>query len=283
MGMQLNDDAQVERLSQISLAHIEREEHNNHPQQSRKPRGFSLARLKIFGAVVMVLSVMGVSVFPKLFGGLTQDNMTALTVAIVCEVLSWMAIPWYAWLLVRGMHNTRHVGFYLLRLVVLALICEIPYDITTSGTWFDMRSQNPVFGLVVALAVLAAIRYVSARNEQEPLGARRIFICVIIIMAGVLWNLIGKIGVRQQLMFGGVILLGFALIFSLLERYEIRMELFAGMFGAMSLVSPGIGVAVLHYRSRVGDGKRPTKRFRMFMYAWYPTLLILACILQNIG
>ena len=43
---------------------------------------------------------------------------------------------------------------YGMELFVLALVCEVPYDMATSGRAFDLGSQNPVFGLFIALTVL---------------------------------------------------------------------------------------------------------------------------------
>ncbi len=236
--------------------------------------GITLRKFKLLGAVMMTLSAFSAPVIPHLFGGLSDNNMWALTAAVVCEVVSWTALPWYAWILVRGYHNTHNVNFYTLRLLILALICEVPYDITTSGCAVDMRSQNPVFGLVIALFVLSGIDMIRTRLS----GVSRVMAGVGIVIAGLLWNIIGKVGVRQHIFWGGALLLGFVLIFELLQKHEIRMELIAGMFGAMSLLAPGVGVAVLHYRSAYGDGYKNSRVFRWVMYAWYPIVLAIAAL-----
>lgn len=234
--------------------------------------GITLKKFKLLGAVMMMLSAFGTTVIPHLFGGLSNSNMWSLTAAVVCEVISWSALPWYAWLLVRGYQNTHNLNLYTFRLLILALICEVPYDFTTFGCAFDMRSQNPVFGLVIALFVLSGIDMVRARFK----GAQKVASIAVILIAGILWNLFGKVGFRQNIFWGGALLLGFVLIFRFLENHEIRMELIAGAFGAMSLLAPGVGVAVLHYRSPYGDGPKQTKQFRWLMYAWYPLMLVIA-------
>lgn len=254
----------------------EQEKQMNASKRRLHKHGISLRTLKILGAIAMVFSVLGVSVLPTVFGGISRDNMTALTVAIMCELLSWVAIPWYAWLLVRGYRYTHNVWHYAFRLLMLAIICEVPYDKVTSGKFVDFSSQNPVFGLVVALVVLIGIDMV---HKQWHGRAKKIAV-VGIILAGCLWTMFGNIGVRQRVLWGGTILLVFVLIFALLERHEIRMELFAGMFGAMSLVAPGIGVAILHYRNRSGDEAKPSNRMRACMYAWYPLLLVVAMVIS---
>lgn len=132
----------------------------------RKPkrRGLTVFNLKVIGAIFMFLSVASVTVVPAVFGDITKD-MTALSVAMICEIVSWCAIPIYAWLLFDGYRHTHNRWLYLLQLLVLALACEVPYDKVTSGKYVDMNSQNPVFGLLIALIVMAAFDWVKRRYE----------------------------------------------------------------------------------------------------------------------
>ena len=85
-----------------------------------------------------------------------SDDMVAMTVLVICEVVSWTAVPLYAWLLVQGYRHTHSVVQYGIRLLALAIISEVPYDMATSDKVWDMNSQNPVFALVIALIVGAA-------------------------------------------------------------------------------------------------------------------------------
>lgn len=236
--------------------------------------GITLHKFKMLGAFMMMLSAFSAPVIPHLFGGLRRDNMLALTFAVLAEVVSWTALPWYAWIIVRGYHNTHNVNLYILRLLILAVICELPYDLTASGCAVDMRSQNPVFALVIALFVLIGIDMVRERFSGFSRGAAY----VAVVIAGLLWNILGRVYVRQQIFWGGAIFLVFVLIFELMNKHEIRMELISGMFGAMSMLAPGIGVAVLHYRSPYGDGHKDSPAFRWTMYAWYPVMLVIAAL-----
>lgn len=249
-------------------SHEEKLDNNGNPIRSDKniKKGITLNKLKVMCASMIVLSVFGTTLLSNFSGGLF---------AVLCEVVSWTALPWYAWALVRGYHNTHNVTFYGLRLLALALICEVPYDFVTSGKIWDMSSQNPVFALLISLVVLSGLDM--ARSKLK--GFIKILLSSIIVIAGALWNLIGMVGVRQRIMWGGVIIFVLAMIFELMKKREISMELTAGMFGGLSLVAPGIGVAVLHYRSVYGDGPMPTNRFRWIMYAWYPLMLLIASII----
>lgn len=236
--------------------------------------GITLNKLKMLGAFMLMLGAFSNTVIARMFGGTVTNNMFALTVILVCEFISWTAVPWYAWILVRGYHNTHNLNLYMLRLLILAVVCEVPYDLVNSKCLFDMRSQNPVFAMVVSLFILSSIDTIRERLSGFSKG----FAITVLIIAGLLWNLIGKVFVQHGIFFGGVTLLIFVLLFELLKKREITMEMTAGMFGAMSMLTPGIGVAVLHYRSPYGDGPKNSTTFRCVMYAWYPLMLIIAAL-----
>ncbi|WP_427876138.1 TraX family protein [Gardnerella sp. 2492-Sm] len=236
--------------------------------------GITLNKLKMLGAFMLMLGAFSNTVIARMFGETVTDNMLALTIILVCEFISWTAVPWYAWILVRGYHNTHNLNLYMLRLFILAVICEVPYDLVNSKCFFDMRSQNPVFAMVIALFVLSSIDTIRERFSGFSKG----FAITIVVIAGLLWNLLGKVFVQHGIFFGGITLLIFVLLFEFLKKREITMEMTAGMFGAVSMLGPGIGVAVLHYRSPYGDGVKPTKQFRWIMYVWYPMILLLGSI-----
>lgn len=242
----------------------------------RKPvRGLTALRLKTIGAVLMALSVASTTLLPALLGAPTADNMGALTAMVLCEVASWAAIPIYAWLLVEGHRRTRRPAAYLGRLAALAVVCEVPYDLATSGTAFDMRSQNPVWGLVVALIVLMLIDWADRRyGGGSGSGAAKWAMSALFVIAGLLWDLLLGVGVRQRVMFAGAAILLFALIFRWLRARENTMMFAAGLMGAVLCIAPAIGVMLLHYRNDE-LGYEPDSRAQWALYAVYPVLLCL--------
>ena len=130
-------------------------------RKRRKHRGLTVFQLKVIGAVALFFSAGSTTIVPLFFGS-DLNNMTSLTAVVLSEVASWFAIPIYAWLLVRGFRETHNRVAYGVQLLLLALICEVPYDFATSGKTFDFNSQNPVFGLFIAFVVLAALEWVAA-------------------------------------------------------------------------------------------------------------------------
>ncbi len=139
----------------------------------KKHRGLTVFQLKVIGAVALALSAGSTTIVPLFFGS-DINNMTSLTAMVLSEVVSWFAIPIYAWLLVQGFRETHSRVAYGLQLFILAVVCEVPYDLCTSHKAFDLGSQNPVFGLFVAFVVLAVLDWVASRyqkvNEDAVVG-----------------------------------------------------------------------------------------------------------------
>ena len=236
-------------------------------KQRRRRRGLSIFRLKVIAGLFLALSVASTAVVPAFMGSdLTQ--MSTLTAIVLTEVASWAAIPIYAWLLVNGYRRTHNKVAYAGQLTALALVTEIPYDLATFGRMFDFSSQNPVFALVVGIVVLVLIDVVRERYA----GAAAAGLILLIALIGALWNLVLRAGVRQGLMNIGIILLGFVLIFYLVDRFENTMMMSAGLLGAVSFIAPAVGVAFLHYyNGRLGYRYPWTK---WAFYALYPAMLL---------
>lgn len=229
-------------------------------------RGLSGFRLKIIAGVMLAFQVASTTVVPQFFGG-SLESMTALSLAVICELVSWCAIPIYAWLLVAGYRHTSNQWRYMARLFGLGLLCEIPYDLVTFGSVANFDSQNPVFALALALLVLVLLDYV-----RRQVGAWKWFLAVLVAGAGILWALLLRLGVRQSLLPVGALLVAFALIFHLLEGRENTMMMSAGFLGALVLVAPAIGVAFLHYRNETKGYDNP--RIGLMLYAIYPLELL---------
>lgn len=237
-------------------------------RKKKQRRGLSVFQLKVIGAVALVLSAGSTTLVPLIFGSDTS-NMTSLTAMVLCEVVSWFAAPIYAWLLVQGFQQTRNRVAYGVRLLLLALIAEVPYDLATSGEPFDFGSQNPVFGLFIAFAMLAAMKWVAQRYQ----GAMLVISDIVLVVVAVLWDLLLRVGLRQHLMSLGAVTLGFVLIFWLMHSRENTMMFTAGLFGAVMMIAPGVGVAFVHYyNGKLGYKHSWTK---WMFYAFYPVILLI--------
>jgi hypothetical protein len=237
-----------------------------------KTGGLSDLWLRVAGLVLVTVSALSSAVVAKgLPADLTQADVSRLSAVVLLEAVSWIALPIYAWLLYSGFAHTRNVARYALRLAVLAVVAEVPYDLATSGRAWDPSSQNPVFALLVALIVLWAVD--SLRK------ARRGGLAFLVCLAGVAWLVLFNVGFRLGIFPAGVVLLLFCLVFYFLHARENTMMAVGGVLGAVALILPAIGMAVLHFRNETPG--RPYPRY--LFYVLYPAVLLAAGLLGRLA
>lgn len=79
-----------------------------------------------------------------------------------------LASPIFAFLLVEGFFHTRDLRRYVLRLLLLALLSEIPFDLMYAGTPFFPFHQNVIWTFLIALFCMWVIE--RAKGEGEPVA-----------------------------------------------------------------------------------------------------------------
>lgn len=108
---------------------------------------------------------------------------------------------------------------------------------------------------------------------QRYQGAMLVISDIVLVVAAVLWDLLLRVGLRQHLMSLGAVTLGFVLIFWLMRSRENTMMFTAGLFGAVMMIAPGVGVAFVHYyNGKLGYKHSWTK---WMFYAFYPVILLI--------
>ncbi len=111
--------------------------------------------LKIIAVVSMLLDHVAWVLYPQ--------NM-------LLHDIGRLAFPIFAFLLVEGFFGTKNVRKYEIRLLVFALVSEIPFDLAFSDTAFDFSYQNVFFTLLIGLVMLDVITAVRKRVPQDTYG-----------------------------------------------------------------------------------------------------------------
>lgn len=164
-------------------------------------KGTDAAKLHHWVIIFLVLGILGRSVLQNALLGvnnLTTDELLAamegdptamwiLTGALVCKVLETCAAPLLAFLLVEGYQRTSSIEKYLIRILGLALISELPYNLAMEGSVLFLGSRNPVFALVIGLVML----YFFSRFQEK--GIKSILVKLVIFAAAFLWCLMLRI------------------------------------------------------------------------------------------
>lgn len=72
----------------------------------------------------------------------------------IFRIIGRISFPIFAFLLVQGFTHTRSRNAYLIRLLVFALIAEIPFDLCFSGVYYNFYSQSIMFELLIGFMAL---------------------------------------------------------------------------------------------------------------------------------
>ena len=101
-------------------------------------RGISGFFLKLIAVCTMCIDHMGATLFPG-------------TMWMRC--IGRVAFPIFCFLIAEGCVYTRDRGKYALRLLVFALLSEVPFDLMVGGTVWYPYAQNVLWTLLIGAAV----------------------------------------------------------------------------------------------------------------------------------
>lgn len=118
-----------------------------------KIRVFSGAQLKYIAFLSMLID----HVNKALMYPLLTENGFLRYVSDVFDILGRVAFPLFMFFLVEGFFKTGNRFKYLLNLIVFGIISEIPFDLFQSAVLFQPNSNNVMFTLALALAMIWVI------------------------------------------------------------------------------------------------------------------------------
>ena len=89
-------------------------------------------------------------------------QLTLLPELPILRCVGRLAFPLFAFMAVEGYLRTRNLKNYLLRLLMLAVISEIPFDLLVSGSVFYPVHQNVIWTIVLGLCCIWAFENIAA-------------------------------------------------------------------------------------------------------------------------
>lgn len=140
----------------------------------RKLPGLSAQGLRIWGLLFLAF---GMVLNPSVQKSLASNEVDFIftSVGLILQLIHFCAIPIFVFLLVEGFAHTTSVKNYAIRIGILALIVELPYNFAMYGkllgtfTFPNLQSLklNPVFGMLLALILLYFFRKYSEKSMKN--------------------------------------------------------------------------------------------------------------------
>ena len=183
----------------------------------------------------------------------TDANVFGLSVTFMtCMAISAFALPVYAKLLLDGFQKTKDLKEYVIRVAVVALVSEMPYDYAMNRVCFDMSSQNPAMGMLIALIMLCIFRIL-----EDTRGVKGVLLRIVIIISAVLWTVILSVSYGA----GFVIMVALMWLF----KENKKLAIISGIISSVIYFPAPLGfIFCKFYNGEKGDGNR------VLFYFLYP-------------
>lgn len=143
-------------------------------------KGLSSFQLKCIAIITMLIDHIATVVLVKIYMPFVVDNVINLTVLPNSVILAFylrqpfniigrVAFPIFCFLLVQGFIHTKNIKKYIGRLLVFALVSEVPHDLALYNTVVEFSLQNVMFTLLIGILTLCLIKRIEDRYKSNIL------------------------------------------------------------------------------------------------------------------
>lgn len=232
------------------------------------------------------------------FGGLTSNMLRVLAMSfMICDHLwakvvpgnDWMTyvgrmtFPIFAFMISEGFIHTSNLKKYISRLLIFALISEIPFNLFYGGSWFYPYHQNVMFTLLFGLLAIMLIDKAKRNRDAKTIVKSALLVILLGITSFIGFVDYGFWGFLIIIMFYLFRDFPFAWLAQLAAMIIINCELFEGQFIIVDLFGKSFefatqGFAVFSlipiwlYGGRKG---KSSKIMQYGFYAFYPLHMII--------
>jgi hypothetical protein len=214
--------------------------------------------LKIIAVLSMLIDHTGAVLFPNI---------------LWLRMIGRLAFPIYCFLLVEGAHYTHHFSKYILRMVLFALISEVPFDLAFYNQIPYGLHQNVFFTLGIGLVMIWFIENIESEFNFSTV-LKVIMKMLMFIAAGMLAEQI-----NTDYGFAGIAII---FIFYILRNKPLLKYVLVGAICIeMSWLEGFAVLALLLIALYNGERGRQNRIMQYGFYAFYPVhLLVLYFISQ---
>ncbi len=140
----------------------------------RGGKGLSGAVLKWTAIITMFIDHFGAALFiiytPRV-NNRVGDIAWADQAYWIMRGIGRTAFPIFCFLLVEGFLHTKHIKRYIARMFLFSIISEIPFDLAINGKWFQIKSQNVYWTLLLGLLAMVLLDQVNKRVGRKETAA----------------------------------------------------------------------------------------------------------------
>lgn len=229
----------------------------------KKVQFLSGAWLKTIAIISMLFDhVNKALIYPNL---VSNEGILAF-ISNLFDILGRIAFPLFCFFLVEGFFKTRSRKKYLLHLLIFGVISEVPFDMFTTASFFNMNWNNVMFTLALVLVTIWSIDVLKEKMQNKP---------------KVLWYVVS--------LFIVAIMCIVAMCFSLdYEHHAILIGYFFYLFHDVSFWAVPFGYVSMYTEpwALLGFGLTLTyngergKQNKMLFYWFYPVHLLILGILR---
>lgn len=244
-------------------------------ENNLKHFSISAAMLHILAMALMLMDHLWATLFPA------QEWLTCA---------GRLAFPIFAFMIVEGYFHTHNFKKYALRLLLFAVLSEVPFDLMYGETWFYPVHQNVIWTLLMGLIGIHLMENVR-KKRKTPMY---LLTAVVVVAVGAVLGTVCMVDY-----YGAGVLTVFIFYFfrkrkwwcllgQILALYWVNVELLGGLLYPLRLFGMDFeicqqGFALLAllpiwlYRGQQGCH---SKLFQYICYAFYPVhMLILVMVL----
>lgn len=147
-----------------------------------KNNGLSSAGLKLTAYSAMLIDHIGAFLIWPVANAASGTAGTILSIVYyTMRGIGRIAFPIFTFMLAEGLRRTHNLRRYMLRIGVLALISEIPFDLANNMTPFDWSYQSVcvtlLCGLIAISAIKAADENISGKGAAAVVSVTAVALC----------------------------------------------------------------------------------------------------------
>lgn len=239
---------------------------------------FSLSanQVKVIAMITMLIDHIGLMLIGngKLYG--YDNQLYSYVIALnstknwvlaykFCRTIGRISFPLYAYFIVEGFLRTNNLFKYYLRLLALAIISEIPFDLMVQNKFFSFEGQNVIWTYLLGLMVISFFHLFETKFRNKVV----IFFLKLLVFA---IGCAGAFFLKTDYSFIGVILMTFLY----LTKNDRDLMLFGNLIisGAESIERFGMGgLSTLFIY--LYNGKKGTLDLSKIFYLFYPVHMLI--------